>query len=60
MSSWSGKKAQRAAWVSKELLGELKKEAYGRWKQGQVIWEEYRYIVTACRAEVRRAKCLWN
>lgn len=25
-------------------------------KQGQVMWEEYRYIVTVCRTKVGKAK----
>ena len=43
----SGKNARRAAWMNKEFLGKLghDKEAYSGWKQGQVVWEEYRETV---------------
>ncbi|GAB0176407.1 mitochondrial enolase superfamily member 1 [Grus japonensis] len=46
--------------MNKELLGKvkLKKEAYRRWKQGQVAWEEYRETVQAAREQVRKAKGL--
>ncbi|GAB0180073.1 mitochondrial enolase superfamily member 1 [Grus japonensis] len=46
--------------MNKELLGKLKhkKEAYRRWKQGQVAWEEYRETVQAARDQVRKAKTL--
>ncbi|KFW68190.1 hypothetical protein AS28_13777, partial [Pygoscelis adeliae] len=56
----SGKNARRPAWKNKELLDKLKhkKEAYRGWKQGQVAWEEYREIVPAARAQVRKAKAL--
>ncbi|KGL94878.1 hypothetical protein N301_02103, partial [Charadrius vociferus] len=54
----SGKNARRPAWMNKELLDNLKqkKEAYKGWKQGQVVWEEYREIVQATRDQVRKAK----
>ncbi|GAB0204443.1 mitochondrial enolase superfamily member 1 [Grus japonensis] len=44
--------------MNKELLDKLKhkKEAYGRWKQGQVALEEYRNIVRTSREKVRKAK----
>ncbi|KAK4807026.1 hypothetical protein QYF61_000355 [Mycteria americana] len=56
----SGKNARRPAWMNMELLDKLKhkKEAYRRWKQGQVAWEEYREIVRAARDQVRKAKAL--
>ncbi|GAB0176409.1 mitochondrial enolase superfamily member 1 [Grus japonensis] len=46
--------------MNKELLGKVKqkKEAYRRWKQGQVAWEEYRETVRAARDQVRKAKAL--
>ncbi|KFW65086.1 hypothetical protein AS28_14346, partial [Pygoscelis adeliae] len=60
MSRKSGKNARRPAWMNKELLAKLKhrKEAYRRWKQGQVAWGEYREIVRAARDQVRKAKAL--
>ncbi|KFW64479.1 hypothetical protein AS28_12305, partial [Pygoscelis adeliae] len=56
----SSKNARRPAWMNKELLDKLKhkKEAYSRWKQGQVAWQEYREIVRAARDQVRKAKAL--
>ena len=42
--------------MNKELLGKLKKEAYRRWKEGQIIWGEYGNIVPACRNEVKKPK----
>jgi len=44
--------------MNNELLDKLrhKREAYKRWKQGQVAWEEYRNIVWASRNEARKAK----
>jgi len=44
--------------MNKEILDKLKhkKEAYRGWKQGQVVWEEYREIVQAARDQVRKAK----
>lgn len=36
----------------------LKKEAYRRWKQGQVGWEEYKEIVQAARNWLRKTKAL--
>ncbi|GAB0196236.1 mitochondrial enolase superfamily member 1 [Grus japonensis] len=44
--------------MNKELLGKVKqkKEAYSGWKQGQVVWEEYRETVRAARDQVRKAK----
>ncbi|GAB0183119.1 mitochondrial enolase superfamily member 1 [Grus japonensis] len=46
--------------MNKELLGNVrqKKEAYRRWKQGQVTWEEYRGTVRAAWEQVRKAKAL--
>ncbi|GAB0199653.1 lysine-specific histone demethylase 1A [Grus japonensis] len=56
----SGRNAPRLAWMNKELLDKVKqkKEAYREWKQGQVVWEEYRGTVQAARDQVRRAKVL--
>ena len=38
---------RRLVWMNEELLAKLKhkKEAYRRWKQGQVTWKEYRDTV---------------
>ena len=60
MKNKSGKKARRPAWMSKELLDQLKvkKEAYRGWKQGQVAWEEYREAARVARDRVRKAKAL--
>ncbi|GAB0180169.1 mitochondrial enolase superfamily member 1 [Grus japonensis] len=46
--------------MNKELLGKVKqkKEAYRGWKQGQVVWEEYRETVRAAREQIRKAKAL--
>ncbi|GAB0188489.1 mitochondrial enolase superfamily member 1 [Grus japonensis] len=46
--------------MNKELLDKVKhkKEAYRRWKQGQIAWEEYREIVRAARDHIRKAKAL--
>ncbi|GAB0186694.1 mitochondrial enolase superfamily member 1 [Grus japonensis] len=46
--------------MNKELLGRVKqkKEAYRGWKQGQVVWEEYRENIQATRDQVRKAKVL--
>jgi len=43
----SGRNARMPTWMNKELLAKLKqkKEAYRRWKQGRVAWEQYREIV---------------
>lgn len=41
------KNARRPAWISNELWAKIKqkKEAYRRWKQGQIAWEEQREII---------------
>jgi len=46
--------------MDKQLLDKVKhkKEAYGRWKKGQVAWEEYRETVRAARDHIRKAKAL--
>ncbi|MCQ4021238.1 hypothetical protein FK520_26920, partial [Klebsiella pneumoniae] len=60
MKNKSGKKARRPAWMSKELLDQLKvkKEAYRGWKWGQVAWEDYKEAVRVARDKVRKAKAL--
>jgi len=44
--------------MSKELLEELRqnRKVYGRWKEGQATWEEYRNVVRACSDAMRTAK----
>ncbi|KFV20917.1 hypothetical protein N340_02423, partial [Tauraco erythrolophus] len=56
----SGRNTRRPAWMNKELLDQLgnKKKAHRGWKQGQITWEEYRVIVRANRAQVRKAKAV--
>ncbi|KFQ47588.1 hypothetical protein N333_10656, partial [Nestor notabilis] len=52
------RRARRPPWMDNELLRKLrgKKEAYRRWKRGQVVWEEYRTTVREARDQVRKAK----
>jgi len=54
----SSKGGRRPAWISKELLAELrgKRKVYGMWKERQATWEEYRNVVRACRDATRKAK----
>jgi len=58
MSKKSSKGGRRPAWMSMELLVELRRErkVYGMWKEGQATWEEYRNVVRACREVTRKAK----
>jgi len=58
LSETSSKGSRRPTWISKELLGELrrKRKVYGRWKEGQATWKEYRKVVRACRVAKRKAK----
>lgn len=46
--------------MDKELLSKprVKKEAFRKWKQGQMGWEEDRGIVQEVRDKVREAKAL--
>ena len=46
--------------MNKELpdKSKYKKEAYRRWKQGQIAWEEYRETVLVARDQVRKVKDL--
>ncbi|CAM4636979.1 unnamed protein product [Lepidochelys kempii] len=48
----------RPAWLNSEILADLKqkKEAYKKWKIGQMTREEYKNIVRGCRGEIRKAK----
>jgi len=58
LSKQSRKGGRRPAWMSKELLAELrwKRKVHGMWKEGQATWEEYRNVVKACRDATRKAK----
>jgi len=58
LSKKSSKGGRRPAWMSKELLVELrqKRKVHGMWKEGQATWEEYRNVVRACRDAMRKAK----
>ncbi|CAM5152844.1 unnamed protein product [Eretmochelys imbricata] len=44
--------------LNSEILADLKhrKEAYKKWKTGQMTREEYKNIAQACRSEIRKAK----
>ncbi|PKU41414.1 rna-directed dna polymerase from mobile element jockey-like [Limosa lapponica baueri] len=46
------KEGRRLAWLSRDLLVKLK----GKWKQGQVSWEEYRDAAQLCRNRVKKGK----
>ncbi|KFQ45895.1 hypothetical protein N333_10923, partial [Nestor notabilis] len=53
------RRARRPPWMDRELLRKLrggKKEAYRRWKGGQVAWEEYRNVVREAGDWGRKAK----
>lgn len=43
----SSQGGRRPAWMNKLVLAKMKykKEAYRKWKQGQVTWKEYRDTV---------------
>jgi len=58
LSKNSSKGGRRPAWMSKELLAELRRKikVHGLWKDGQATWEEYRNFVKACRDATRKAK----
>jgi len=58
LSKKSRKGGKRPAWMSNELLVELrlKRKVHGKWKEGQATWEEYRNVVRACRDATRKAK----
>ena len=47
----SRKRGKRPAWMSKDLLAEVrwKRNVHGMWKEGQATWEEYRNFVRAGR-----------
>ncbi|XP_065421532.1 uncharacterized protein LOC101931368 isoform X1 [Chrysemys picta bellii] len=52
------KYGRRPAWLNSEILADLKrkKDAYKKWKIGQMTREEYKNIAQACRSENRKAK----
>ena len=54
----SGKEGKRPAWLNQDLLVKLKskKRMHRQWKQGQVLWEEYKEAARLCRDGVRKAK----
>ncbi|CAM4592199.1 unnamed protein product, partial [Lepidochelys kempii] len=58
MSRKNSKYGRRPAWLNSEILADLehKKEAYKKWKIGQMTREEYKNIARACRSEIRKAK----
>ncbi|CAM4707287.1 unnamed protein product, partial [Lepidochelys olivacea] len=58
MSRKNSKYGRRPAWLNSEILADLehKKEAYKKWKIGQMTREEYKNIARGCRNEIRRAK----
>uniref|UniRef100_K7F0W4 Reverse transcriptase domain-containing protein n=1 Tax=Pelodiscus sinensis TaxID=13735 RepID=K7F0W4_PELSI len=53
-----GKHGRRPDWLTGETLGELKhkKEAYKKWKLGQMTREEFKGIARECRGVIRKAK----
>lgn len=56
----SSKNTRKSSWKNKKHLDKfkLRKEAYRRWKQEQVDWEEYKEIIQATRNWVRKTKTL--
>ena len=48
--------------MSKELLAKLKwkKKVYGKWKEGQATWEEYRNISEYEGNKRGRLRSTWN
>ncbi|CAM5075663.1 unnamed protein product [Natator depressus] len=54
----NSKYGRRPAWLNSEILADLKhkKEAYKKWKIGQMTRDEYKNIAWACRSEIRKAK----
>ncbi|CAM4670315.1 unnamed protein product [Caretta caretta] len=54
----NSKYGRRPAWLNSEILAALKykKEAYKKWKIGQMTRDEYKNIARACRSEIRKAK----
>ncbi|CAM4551145.1 unnamed protein product [Caretta caretta] len=54
----NSKYGRQPAWLNSEILAALKykKEAYKKWKIGQMTRDEYKNIARACRSEIRKAK----
>ncbi|CAM5165610.1 unnamed protein product, partial [Eretmochelys imbricata] len=54
----NSKYGRRPAWLHSEILDDLKhkKEAYKKWKIGQMTREEYKNIARGCRSEIGKAK----
>lgn len=54
----SSNHGRRPAWISEELLIELKrqKEVQRKWKQQWATQEEYRDTTSACRDRIRKFK----
>ncbi|CAM4534308.1 unnamed protein product [Caretta caretta] len=54
----NSKYGRRPAWLNSEILADLKykKEAYKKWKIGQMTRDEYKNIARARRSEIRKAK----
>ncbi|CAM4569974.1 unnamed protein product [Lepidochelys olivacea] len=54
----NSKYGRQPAWLNSEILADLKykKEAYKKWKIGQMTRYEYKNIVRGCRSEIRKAK----
>ena len=52
-----GKESKRSAWLNQNLLVKLKckKKIHRQWKQGQVLWKEYKEAARLCRDGVRKA-----
>lgn len=51
-----GKTTRKSAQMNKELLDTFKQEVCRWWKQGQVVWVEYRAIVQGTRDQVKKVK----
>lgn len=53
-----GKEDKRLVCLSRELMGKVrgKKQMHGKWKPGQLAWEEYRHGVWLYRDAVRKGK----
>ncbi|CAM5082368.1 unnamed protein product [Natator depressus] len=54
----NSKYGRRPAWLNSEIFADLKykKEAYRKWKIGQMTRDDYKNIARACRSEIRKAK----
>jgi len=58
LSKKSREGGRRPAWMTKELLAELrwKRKVYGMWKEEQATWKQHRNVVRACMDATRKAK----